>query len=83
MSKILVVDDEKNIRVGLRAFLTDAGYEADVAEDALVAQGLLAQGTYDVVVSDIVLPGVSGVAWLKRIRETAPDVQVIMMTARV
>jgi putative nucleotidyltransferase with HDIG domain len=80
MSKILIVDDEKNIRVGLRAFLTDAGYEADVAEDALVAQGLLAQGAYDVVVSDIVLPGVSGVALLKRIRETAPDVQVIMMT---
>ena len=58
----------------------DAGYEADMAEDALVAQGLLAQGAYDVVVSDIVLPGVSGVALLQRIRETAPDVQVIMMT---
>jgi signal transduction histidine kinase len=79
-TRILVVDDEKSIRVGLRAFLTDAGYEAEVAEDALVAQGLLAQGAYDVVVSDIVLPGVSGVALLKRIRETAPDVQVIMMT---
>jgi signal transduction histidine kinase len=75
-----VVDDEKSIRVSLRAILQDAGYEADVAEDALVAQGLLAQGAYDVVVSDIVLPGVSGVALLKRIRETAPDVQVIMMT---
>jgi signal transduction histidine kinase len=78
--RVLVVDDEKSIRLSLRAFLTDAGYEADVAEDALVAQGLLAQGAYDVVVSDILLPGVSGVALLKRIRETAPDVQVIMMT---
>jgi len=80
VARVLVVDDEKSIRLSLRAFLADAGYEADVAEDALVAQGLLAQGAYDVVVSDIVLPGVSGVALLQRIRETAPDVQVIMMT---
>lgn len=79
--RVLVVDDEKSIRVGLRALLTDAGYEADVAEDALVAQGLLAQGAYDVVVSDIVLPGISGVELLKVIRQAAPRVQVIMMTA--
>jgi response regulator RpfG family c-di-GMP phosphodiesterase len=79
-TRVLVVDDEKSIRVGLQSFLKEAGYETDVAEDAHVAQELLAQGIYDVVVSDIVLPGVSGVALLQQIRAAAPDVQVIMMT---
>ena len=81
MSHILIVDDEKSIRVTLRAILKEAGYEADVAEDANRAQVLLANGLWDVVVTDIVLPGVSGVDLLKAIRAAAPpDVQVIMMT---
>ncbi len=80
ISRVLVVDDEKSTRLSVQAFLRDAGYKADVAEDAQSAQALLADGNYDVVVSDIVLPGASGVALLKAIRKTAPDVQVIMMT---
>ncbi|NQU39591.1 MAG: response regulator [Lentisphaerae bacterium] len=78
--KVLVVDDEKSIRISLREFLLAAGYEANVAEDAQAARKLLADGDYDVVVSDIVLPGVSGVTLLKAIRAASPDVQVIVMT---
>jgi putative nucleotidyltransferase with HDIG domain len=81
MSRILIVDDEKSIRMMLRAILKEAGYEADMAEDANRARALLANGLWDVVVTDIVLPGVSGVDLLKAIRAAAPpDVQVIMMT---
>ncbi|NQU40249.1 MAG: EAL domain-containing protein [Lentisphaerae bacterium] len=80
MSRILIVDDEKNIRVPLRSFLLDEGYTVEIAEDATQAQALLTNGAWDVVVSDIVLPGVSGVELLKAIRAAAPDVQVIMMT---
>ncbi len=79
-SKVLIVDDEKSIRTTLSAFLRDEGYEVEVAEDVEHAQGLLEQEKYDVVVSDIILPRVTGVALLKQIKETAPDVQVIMMT---
>ena len=79
-ARVLVVDDERSIRTVLRAFLRKAGHDVDVAEDAKIAQDLLADGEYDVVVSDIVLPGLSGVALLHAIREHAPDVQVIMMT---
>ena len=79
-SNVLVVDDENSIRTTLRAFLREGGYNVEVAEDAATAQELLASGDYDVVVSDIVLPRLSGVALLKEIREMAPDVQVIMMT---
>lgn len=44
------------------------------------AQALLAQGDWDVVVTDIVMPGLSGIELLKAIRSAAPDVQVILMT---
>jgi len=80
MAKILVVDDEKSIRMTLSAFLRGAGYDVDIAADVEHAQELLGRGKFDVVVSDIVLPGISGVVLLRRIRKTAPDVQVIMMT---
>ena len=80
ISKVLVVDDEKSIRLSVQAFLRDAGYEVEIAEDAQRAQELLAAGDYDVVVSDIILPGGSGVELLKAIRDASPDIQVIMMT---
>lgn len=79
-TRVLVVDDEKNIRVTLCAFLQRAGYEVDTAEDAIRARTLLTSGGWDVVVTDIVLPGASGVDLMKSIRATAPTVQVIMMT---
>ncbi len=79
-ARILVVDDEKSIRLTLRAFLQDGGYEAETADDATQAQTLLSRNAYDVVVSDIILPGVSGVELLRAIRAAAPAVQVIMMT---
>jgi signal transduction histidine kinase len=80
MSKILIVDDEKSIRVTLSAFLRGEGYEVEGAGDAMRALELLSQGSYDVVVSDIVLPRVSGVELLRQLREKDPEVQVIMMT---
>jgi len=80
MTRVLVVDDEKSIRTSVQAFLRDAGYEVEIAVDAQSARELLAGGDYDVVVSDIILPGASGVTLLKAIRDASPDVQVIMMT---
>ena len=80
MSKILIVDDEKSIRLSVQVFLQEAGYDVDTAEDVQNARERLVAAKYDVVVSDIVLPGASGVTLLKAIRNASPDVQVIMMT---
>jgi len=52
MARILVVDDEKSIRITLRAFLLEAHYEVGVAEDAEEALGMLAAQDFDVVLSD-------------------------------
>jgi four helix bundle suffix protein len=81
-SKILVVDDEPSIRITLREFLTRAGYDVDVAEDVERALTLLAGKQHDVVVSDIIMPSVSGVSLLSKIRENMPDVQVLMITGQ-
>jgi len=78
--RVLVVDDEANIRITLRAFLLQQGYEVEVAGDANRARELLVDGTWDVVVTDIVLPGASGIELMKSIRAAAPTVQVIIMT---
>ena len=80
MARVLLVDDEKSIRLTLSQFLCAGGYEVKTAEDVGTAKKVLQENEFDVVVSDIMLPGVSGVGLLQFIREAAPHVPVIMMT---
>ena len=80
MKTVLVVDDEKSIRNTLKAFLKNDGYEVSVAEDSDEALEILKEKNVDVVVTDIILPRISGVDLLKAIKHISPDVQVIMMT---
>lgn len=78
--KILVVDDEENIRKLTRIVLEEAGYDVDVMETVASAQQQLASREYDIVMTDIVLPEVSGMELLKIVHESTPDVPVILMT---
>jgi PAS domain S-box-containing protein len=80
MTKILIVDDEPSIRSTLSRFLTDAGYEVEVASDVAQAMALLHGRPFDVVVTDIILPRVSGVELLRMIKAEAPQTHVIIMT---
>jgi len=80
MSRILIVDDEKGIRVTLGEFLSDAGHEVGLAEDAETATEMLGAGDFDVVVTDIIMPRITGVKLLKVVKEASPHVQVILMT---
>ncbi|MFP4200592.1 MAG: HD domain-containing phosphohydrolase [Clostridia bacterium] len=80
MSKVLVVDDEKAIRFTLTEFLRRDGYDATMAEDAKSAMGLLRSERFDVVVTDIIMPRVSGTELLQKIREYDEDTQVIVLT---
>ncbi len=80
MTRILIVDDEKSIRRTLGEFLREDGYEVLEAEDAEAALQRLRETECDVVVTDIILPRVTGVELLRRIRDVAPHVQTVMMT---
>jgi len=80
-STVLIVDDERTLARAVKAFLTEAGYEAEVAGDAEHALGLLQSLRPDVVFADVRLPGMSGTDLLRRIREFDPAIPVIIMTA--
>lgn len=80
MATILIVDDEKSIRRTLSEFLRADGHEVAEAEHAEAALQLLRERHFDLVVTDIILPRVSGVELLRRIRAAAPDILVVMMT---
>ena len=80
MGSILVVDDERSIRITVKAFMEDDGHEVHTAEDVPAALAVLAGQSIDVVLTDIILPGLSGLDLLQKIKEIAPDARVIMMT---
>lgn len=78
--RILVVDDDKNIRILLCKYLTDAGYRTNMARDALGAVRLLERMDFHVVLTDILLPDVNGTDLLFSIRTRFPFTRVILMT---
>jgi signal transduction histidine kinase/DNA-binding response OmpR family regulator len=80
MGNILVVDDERSIRFTVKAFLEAEGHSVETAEEVESAMALVRSTDFDVILSDIVLPGMHGVELLRQIRETSPHAQVIMMT---
>jgi response regulator RpfG family c-di-GMP phosphodiesterase len=78
--RILVVDDEKVIRDMLADFLSMEGYVVRTAEDGAAALGELAKGSYDLVISDLKMPKMGGIALLDEIGKTAPDALTVIMT---
>lgn len=80
MARILIVDDEEGIRMSFRSILRENGYQAEVAEDAATALDQLNTLPFEVVIADIVLPGMDGVKLLETIRERAPSTQVVMIS---
>ena len=80
-SRVLVVDDEAPIRQLVRGYLEAEGYEIVEAEDGPAAVGAARDGQPDVVVLDVMLPGLDGIEVCRQIR-TFSDAYVLMLTAR-
>jgi len=81
MNRVLVVDDEINMQVVLRAMLKKEGYEVLTARDGLEALKILAGTEVDVVVTDLKMPRLDGMGLLERVMEEYPSTPVIMITA--
>jgi two-component system, NtrC family, response regulator AtoC len=79
--KILIVEDEKLIRWSLTERLRQEGYETSEAESGAVARGILKSAPIDLVILDYRLPDTDGLALLKELRESFPDMPVILITA--
>ena len=78
---VLVVDDEKNMRLSLQTMLGDEGYGARAVESAEEALALLAREKFFMVLTDAHLTGMSGYDLLGRLRTAHPDIPVLMITA--
>lgn len=78
--RILLVDDEPALLRSVSRTLATLGYEVETAENGLAAIEKFKQGTYDVVVSDISMPGMDGMQLLRAVREHDLDVPVILAT---
>ena len=81
MPAILVVDDELSMREFLKILLEKEGYEVTTASEASSAIDLIQNKAFDLVLSDIKMPGISGLSLLEKIKEIDDSIAVIMITA--
>ena len=79
MARILIVDDESTIRRVVERHLTSAGHSCEQAEDAQSAWTALRRERFDVLFSDINMPGQSGLDLVARVRRARPHIAVIMI----
>ena len=77
---ILVVDDDPNVRLLLAREIGDRGYEVVAAVDGAQAMAEMDRGDFDVVLTDIRMPGMDGIDLTEWIKHTRPDTEVIVMT---
>ena len=79
--RILVVDDERGLCLGLQEVLQREGYSVDAANDATAALQLAQERLYNLVLTDLRMPGLDGMELLRQIRARSPDTLLILMTA--
>jgi two-component system, OmpR family, response regulator ResD len=80
--RILLVDDEKKITTVLKAYLQQEGFQVSTAINGLIALTMFKENPYDLVILDLMLPGMSGTEICREIRKLS-SIPIIMLTARV
>ncbi len=81
MHTILIIEDEQRVANLLKTGLEENGYQTMVAYDGAMGLRLFQSHTFDLVISDVVLPGLDGFALVKEIRRTNPGIPILMLTA--
>jgi two-component system nitrogen regulation response regulator NtrX len=79
-SSVLIVDDEAGVRSALSGVLRDEGYQVDAVDSGEACLDRVARAPYDVIVLDIWLPGLDGLATLERLRQRHVDAPVVMIS---
>jgi DNA-binding response OmpR family regulator len=80
MTRILIADDDRQLVELLRAMLDEAGFEAVVAHSGLAAAALIEREDFDLLVLDVLMPGMSGDALADLLHQLKPDVPVLLIT---
>ncbi len=79
--RILVVDDEENARIGLSRLLSNEGFLVDSVSNGFEALNYLRQQAVDLIISDINMPEMNGIIFLKELNKSFPKSNVILITA--
>src|SRR5271166_3040803 len=79
--RILIVDDESNARSALSEILREEGYATETAADGFKALGKLDEFGPDVILTDLKMPGLDGIAFMDKARAAAPNAVFVVMTA--
>ncbi|MFD9909840.1 response regulator transcription factor [Streptomyces sp. NPDC059063] len=80
--RLLIVEDEKRLALSLAKGLTAEGYAVDVVHDGVDGLHRASEGTYDLVILDIMLPGMNGYRVCSALRAAGHDVPILMLTAK-
>ena len=81
-ARVLVVEDEKSIREGLRDVLTFHGYDVEVVASGEAGLESILRGHFELVLLDVMLPGLNGFDVCRQVREAGASVAVLMLTAK-
>lgn len=81
MAKILVVDDDQGMRELLEIMLTGEGYKVSTAGDGGKALARCRKETFDLIITDLKMPKMSGIAFLREVKHLSPETMVILITA--
>ena len=82
MFKILVVEDDRDLNRSVCSFLNHSGYEATGCLGAEEAYDEMYKTTFDLIISDIMMPGIDGFEFARNVRELNEDIPILFMTAR-
>lgn len=82
MFKILVVEDDRDLNRTVCSFLNQSGYEAVGCLDANEAYDALHESVFDLIVSDIMMPGTDGFEFARNVRDSNENIPILFMTAR-
>jgi DNA-binding response OmpR family regulator len=82
MHKILIVEDEPSMRLGLQDNLEFEGYEIDTAEEGDIGLKKIMENSYDLVLLDVMLPNLSGFDICKTVRKKGINTPIILLTAK-
>lgn len=80
MAKIIVIDDEEDVRIVLKQVLERAGYEVSVASGGREGIDMLREEGADVVITDVIMPGIDGVSTVKEIREKFRNTKILVIS---
>ena len=81
MHRVLIVDDEENTRIGLVKLLSREGYQAEAVANGFEALEYLSNQKVELIITDINMPEMNGLTFLRELNESYSEIKVIMITA--